>query len=128
MIVLVLRFGFRPGTDEPTRDRVLELMRRTANVESVVFSTVGPLIGGPVDGLSHAYTVAIPGLAALERYLHEPVHLAGDPEILPHFARLTHVRFSDDPDPRLAEKIAELVEKKIALYPEWGDLVASVPQ
>ncbi|WP_067484326.1 Dabb family protein [Actinomadura hibisca] len=128
MIVLLLRFAFKPETDEPTRDRVLELMRRTSAVESVAFATVGPLLGGPAEGFTHAYCVGIPDLAALERYIHDPVHLAGDPDILPHFARLAHVRLSDDPDPELAAKVYELHLKKVALYPEWGELLDSIPQ
>ena len=44
-------------------------------------------------------------LAALERYLYDPVHLDGDFGILPHLAKLSAVHLSDDMDPELNGKI-----------------------
>ncbi|MBO7936812.1 Dabb family protein [Streptomyces antibioticus] len=121
MIVHMLRFAFKDGTTEEQKDRVLALMRRTSSVESVSFATVGQSLGDPAEGFTHGYCVGIADLAALERYMHDPVHLAGDPEILPHLARIRiGPDVSDDMDPGLAGEIMALHEKKVALYPEWG--------
>ncbi|AYF73554.1 Dabb family protein [Nocardia yunnanensis] len=129
MIVHVLRFRFREETTDAQRDAVLAAMRRTAAVESVNFSTVGQNLGDPADGLTHAYCVGIADLDALERYLHDPVHLAGDPEIVPHFAKLViGPDLSDDPDPELGAKIEALHRRKVAAYPEWEALMATVPE
>ncbi|MFJ8844245.1 Dabb family protein [Streptomyces cyaneofuscatus] len=121
MIVHMLRFDFKDGTTEEQKARVLGLMRRTASVESVSFATVGQSLIGPGDGFSHAYCVAIEDLEALERYMHDPVHLEGDDEILPHLARIAiGPDASDDMDTELDAKIMALHEEKTTLYPEWA--------
>ncbi|MEK8170559.1 Dabb family protein [Streptomyces sp. M19] len=118
MIVHTLRFAFKDGTTEERKAQVLALMRQTASVESASFATVGQSLGDPADGLTHAYCVGIEDLAALERYMHDPVHLAGDPEILPHLARISiGPDVSDDMAPELASEIMALHEKKAAMYP-----------
>lgn len=121
MIVHMLRFAFKDGTTEQQKAQVLALMRKTASVESVSFATVGQSLGDPADGLTHAYCVGIEDLAALERYMHDPVHLAGDPEILPHLAKIAiGPDLSDDMAPELAGEIMALHEKKATLHPEWA--------
>ncbi|WP_245553060.1 Dabb family protein [Nocardia veterana] len=68
MIVHTLRFAFRDEATEADREKVLATMRRTAAVESVTFSTVGPaVVNDPDSGYTHAYCVAIADLDALER-------------------------------------------------------------
>lgn len=120
MIVHMLRFTFKETATEEEREHVLAAMRRTASVESVSFSTVGQSLGDP-DGFSHAYCVGIADLPALRRYMHDPVHLAGDPQILPYLARIAiGPDVSDDMTPTLAEDILALHEEKVALYPEWA--------
>ncbi|MFG3519538.1 Dabb family protein [Nocardia nova] len=126
----MLRFAFRPETSEADRERVLTTMRRTASVDSVSFSAVGQaLLTDPEAGYTHAYCVGIANLAALERYMHDPVHLAGDPEIIPHLAKL-HIGpdVSDDPDPELEAKILAVNDRKLAMYPEWKELMATIPE
>ncbi|MFB9462135.1 Dabb family protein [Streptomyces cinereospinus] len=127
MIVNTLRFSFRDGTTEEEKAEVLAAMRRTSTVESAVFGVVGQDLGDPADGFTHTYCAGVADLAALERYLHDPVHLEGDSTILPRLARLSAVRFSDDMDPGLGEKIMALHLKKVAQYPEWGRLLDSIP-
>ncbi|MFB9838082.1 Dabb family protein [Actinoallomurus acaciae] len=127
MIVNILRFSFRDGTSEEKKAEVLAAMRRTASVESVSFATVGQDLGDPAEGYTHAFCTAVEDLAALERYMYDPVHLAGDPEILPHFERLSAVRLSDDLNGALGEKIAAMHLKKVATHPEYGRLLDAIP-
>ncbi|QFZ21718.1 Dabb family protein [Saccharothrix syringae] len=122
MIVNLLRFRFREGTTPDQEAEVLAAMRRTASLDSAAFGVVGHDIGDPAEGFTHTYLVGIPDLDALERYMHDPVHIAGDEVILPHLARLAAVRMSDD-DPDVAAKVAELHLAKVAKYPEWGRAV-----
>ncbi|MFD4996196.1 Dabb family protein [Streptomyces buecherae] len=120
MIVHMLRFAFKESVTEEERERVLEVFRRTAAVESVSFSTVGQNLGDP-DGLTHAFCVGIADLPALRRYMHDPVHLAGDPQIMPYLARIAiGPDLSDDMSPTLARDVLALHEEKVALYPEWA--------
>ncbi|TDC07544.1 Dabb family protein [Streptomyces sp. 8K308] len=127
MIVNMLRFSFKDETTDEQRAAVLAAMRRTASVESVSFSTVGQDLGDPADGFSHAYCVGIADLESLDRYLYDPVHLAGDFAIAPHLARLSAVRLSDDEDPDLGATIAAMHQKKVATYPEWAALLDAIP-
>ncbi|WP_405652369.1 Dabb family protein [Streptomyces sp. NBC_00019] len=121
MIVHTLRFAFKDGTTEEQKAQVLALMRRTASVESVSFATVGQSLGDRAEGLTHAYCVGVEDLEALERYMHDPVHLAGDPEIIPHLAKIAiGPDLSDDMAPELAGEIIALHAKKAAMHPEWA--------
>ncbi|MGO4614517.1 Dabb family protein [Nocardia sp. 2YAB30] len=129
MIVHLLRFGFREETTEEQKAEVLATMRRTASVDSVSFSTVGQNLGDASEGLTHAYCVGIEDLAALERYLHDPVHLDGDPRIVPHFAKLAiGPDVADESDPELRDKIMALHEAKLAAYPELARLMDAIPE
>ncbi|WP_394362474.1 Dabb family protein [Amycolatopsis sp. SB7-3] len=124
-----MRFAFREDSTAEQKARALELIRRTAAVESVAFSTVGRLLGDAAEGYTHGYSFGLADLGAFERYMYDPVHLAGDPEILPHYAKL-HVGLavSDDPDPELAAKITSVYQGKLAEYPEWERLMAAIPE
>ncbi|MFI5943042.1 Dabb family protein [Streptomyces uncialis] len=127
MIVIILRFSFRDTTTEAEREEALTAMRRTATVESTVFGVVGRDIGDPAEGFTHTYSAAVTDFGALERYTYDPVHLAGDDVILPRLSRLSAVRFSDDPDPALVERINELHLEKRAKYPEWDRQLDAIP-
>nr|QEO73961.1 hypothetical protein [uncultured bacterium] len=126
MIVNLLRFSFREGTTAEQEAEVLAAMRRTASLEWVSFSTIGRDLGIPDEGFTHAYVVGIADLDALERYMHDPVHLAGDDTILPHMGRMSAVRFSDDGDPEVASKVLALHLAKVAKYPAWGRRIDQV--
>lgn len=128
MIVNILRFTFKDETTDEEKAEVLAAMRRTATVDSASFSTVGQDLGDPTDGYTHAYCVGIKDLAALERYLHDPVHLDGDFRIIPHLARLSAVRMSDDMDPELGQRVMAMHLRKVAQYPDWAQLLDSIPE
>jgi hypothetical protein len=120
MIVNLLRIRFADGVSVEEQEEVLAVMRRTASLESVAFGAVGADFGDPADGFTHAYLAAIPDLPALERYMHDPVHLAGDELILDKLARMSAVRFSDDGDPEVGKAVYDLHVRKTEQYPEWA--------
>ena len=120
MIISVLRFSFKPDVTEEEKAEVLAAMRRTASVESTVFSTVGRDLGDPAEGFTHASVTAIPDLDALERYMRDPVHVKGDEYILPRLAKQSAVRLSDDPDPELSRKIYAIYAQRVERDPAWG--------
>ena len=127
MIVNTLRFSFKDGTSPQDEEEVLAAMRRTASTEPVAFATVGRYLGDPAEGYTHTYCAAVPDLAALERYMHEQVHIDGDRLIIPHLERLSAFRFSDDPDPDLDARILALHARKVEMYPEWSRLLDAIP-
>jgi hypothetical protein len=125
VILNVLRLTLKDDSTDDQRAEVLEALRRTASLPWVSFSSVGLDFTDPT-GLTFGYVVAIKDLDALESYMHDPVHLAGDDVILPRVARLSAVRFSDDDDPEIGAKVYALHQAKVAKYPEWGRLVDAI--
>jgi hypothetical protein len=122
MIVNVLRFTLKPDTSPQQRAEVLATLRRTASVESVSYSTVGEESTDP-SGLTIGYVVGIADLDALERYMHDPVHLAGDDIILPRVAQVSSVRFADEP---VEQQVSALHAQKVSKYPDWGRRLAAI--
>jgi hypothetical protein len=128
MFIHQFRFNFKDESTEEQRANVLSILRQVASVDPVSFGAVGQNLGDPRQELTHAYIAGFEDLAAFERYLYEPVHLACDPQVVPHFKKLAiGPEMSDDMDPDLAAKIAALHERKMAKYPEWGALMATIP-
>ncbi|MER8156681.1 Dabb family protein [Streptomyces sp. NPDC094472] len=126
MLLNVLRFSFKDGTTEDDKARVLAAMRRTGALEPVAFSTAGQFLGDSAEGFTHAYCAAVADLAALDRYLHDPLHIAGDDEILPHLAKLSAFQLSDDMDPALGEQVMGMHLRKVAMYPQWGQALDAI--
>jgi hypothetical protein len=122
MIVNVLRFVLKPDTSPHQRAEVLAALRRTASVESVSYSTVGEEFTDP-SGLTIGYVVGIADLGALERYMNDPVHLAGDDIILPRVAHVSSVRFADEP---VGEQVFAIHAEKIQKYPHWARRLAEI--
>ncbi|MDB5220605.1 MAG: hypothetical protein JWO86_8532 [Myxococcaceae bacterium] len=106
----------------------LAAFRRTAALDSVSFSCVGQDLGNPKDGFTHAYVVGIADLAALDRYLSDPIHRAGDFVIVPHLARLARTALSDDLDPALGAKVGVLWTRRVAADKEWLGLFDRIAQ
>ncbi|PTL79781.1 stress protein [Vitiosangium sp. GDMCC 1.1324] len=127
MIINLLRFSFKEGVTEAEKRRALAAISRTAAVDSVSFSVIGQDLGDPTEGYTHSYCVGIPDLAALDRYLSEPVHREGDFVFAPVVAKLTRVALSDDTDPALSEKLMAIHARKMAADPEWANLLRAVP-
>ncbi|TDO49974.1 stress responsive alpha/beta barrel protein [Kribbella sp. VKM Ac-2527] len=119
MFVNVLRFRFKDGIAVAQQEEVLALMRRTASLDSVAFGVVGQDLGDPADGFTHTYVTAVSDLAALERYMHDPLHLDGDDRMLDYLAKISAVRMSDDLDPDVGKSVYDLHARKAAMYPEW---------
>lgn len=127
MILNLLRFRFRDGVDDATKERALATIRRTASSKAVAFSVIGQDLGDPSAGYTHSYCVGIHDLDALALYFREPAHSEGDMFFLPLLEKLSRVSSSDDPDPNLRDEIGALFQQKLAAEPEWAALFAAIP-
>ncbi|WP_033355932.1 Dabb family protein [Kitasatospora aureofaciens] len=126
MIVHVLRFAFEEGATGAVREHVLVMMRRTASAVSVASATVGRGLGEEGGGV-HAYCVGIAGLDALRRYMHDPLHVAGDPQVAPRPAGIAFgPDLFDDVAADLAARILALHEDKAALHPHGAAGLAAL--
>jgi hypothetical protein len=122
MIVNLLTLTLRDDITDDERAEVLEALRRTASLESVSFSTVGEVFGDPT-GRVIGYVVGIADIEALQRYMHDPVHLAGDDIILPRVSHGSAVRFASEP---VGDQVYAVAAAKAAKYPEWGRRVVEI--
>lgn len=120
MIVNLLRIRFKDGVGVEEQEEVLAVMRRTASLASVVFGAVGKDFGNPADGFTHSYLAVVGDLEALERYMHDPVHLRGDDLILDKLEKMSAVRFTDDRDRGVGEAVYGIATRKMEQYPEWA--------
>ncbi len=116
MIVNVLHLTLREHITAETRTQVLAALRRTASVDSVSFSSVGEDFAD-TTGRTIGFVVGVADIAALERYMHDPVHLAGDELILPNLSGGSALRFATDP---VSEQVYAAAAAKAAKYPDWG--------
>jgi hypothetical protein len=128
MIVIVLRFSFKDGTSDDEKGETLTMMRKAATLDSVSFSTVGHDLGDPAEGFTHTYMVGLADVAAVERYINHPDHIAGDFVYIPRLSRLASIRFSDSDDPELARQLMEVYQAKVARRPDWGALIDAIPE
>ncbi|TDW15930.1 Dabb family protein [Kribbella kalugense] len=126
MIVNLLRIRFKDGVSVEEQEEVLAVMRRTAGLEMVAFGAVGKDFGNPADGFTHSYLAALPDLEALERYMHDPVHLSGDDVIMDKLEKLSAVRFTDDSDPDLGKAVYGIAARKMEMYPEWAKRIDEI--
>ncbi len=122
VIINMLLLTLKDDITDDKRSEVLAALRRTASLESVSFSSVGEDFTDS-SGRTIGYVVGIADIAALERYMHDPLHIAGDDIILPRVARGSAVRFSDEP---LGEQVYAVAAAKAAKYPEWGRRVEEI--
>jgi hypothetical protein len=122
VIVNVLLLTLKDNITDEKRAEVLGALRRTASLDSVSFSSVGEDFSD-ASGRTIGYVVGIADIAALERYMHDPLHIAGDDIILPWVARGSAIRFADDP---LAEQVSAVAAAKVAKYPGWGRRVEQI--
>ncbi|MFI9503279.1 Dabb family protein [Nocardia sp. NPDC052566] len=129
MIVHTVRFGFKDSVTAEQRASGLRILAGMAALESVSYSTLGRSLGGPHPALTHAYCIAFEDLAALCRYLNDPVLHEGDREFLPLLAHLSvDPDITDDADPDLGAKITSAFEQAVTDYPVWAESLQSVPQ
>lgn len=128
MIVRFMRFKFKEGVSDEARDRGLAAVAETANMASVSFSVLGPDLGDPSQGYTHAYCFGIANLEALERYFTDPIHRRGDFVFIPLVAKLLGLTMTNDPDPKVGERIFAMYQAQMAADPEWSRLLGTIPE
>ncbi|MFI7068454.1 hypothetical protein ACIBL3_46225 [Kribbella sp. NPDC050124] len=52
--------------------------------------------------------------------MHDPIHLAGDEQILDKIAKMSAVRFTDQDDAQVGKAVYALHLVKTEKYPEWA--------
>jgi hypothetical protein len=123
VIAHVLRFRFKEETSEEEFNTAMEAFRRTGQVPSVALSVVGPYAGNPADGFTHSAVYVLADLAALDRFMYEPVHRDADFIVHPHMAQMDAFDVTDDDEPDLGAKIMDIQQRRLAADPELAELL-----
>lgn len=124
MIYHINRFALR---DDAPKDQVAlanDYLHRIGNELDVVeFFCVGPDLGGEFD-LGAMY--ALKDIDAYRTYMFDPIHEQTDNAGLPVVANQVSYDITDDGDPDIGEKMAQVHRDRFAERPHLRELIAKM--
>jgi Stress responsive A/B Barrel Domain len=121
MIYHSVRLTFKPEIPQDEREAGLERLRRMGREIEVVESwCVGRDIGGEFE---YGAMYALPDIQAYDTYMNAPVHLETDAAGLPLVSAFVSLDLTDDEDPAIGDKIAEVHSNRFKNRPEILGLV-----
>jgi hypothetical protein len=121
MINHVVRFHLKPDAPEDKVRDVLDLMRRLGRENPAVeHFMVGRDFGGEFE-VGALY--ALQDVDAYRTYMYDPLHRRIDAAGLPLVANMVSLDLTDDEDPEIGEKIAQVHKDRFSDHPELLDLV-----
>jgi hypothetical protein len=116
-----IRIAMKPEVPEDEVQRGLELLRTLGRELDVVeFWLVGRDFGGEFE---YGALYALKDIDAYRTYMFAPLHRQIDEAGLPLVAKITSQDLTDDPDPQIGAKIAEVHAARLAGDPGLVDLV-----
>jgi len=119
-----VRFALRPAAPKDQVDAALELMRRLGRELDVVESfCVGRDFGGEFT-VGALYVLR--DIKGYETYMNAPLHLQIDRAGLPLVSNMISQDLTDDDDPAIGDKIAEIHRKRYATHADVAGLVGSL--
>jgi Stress responsive A/B Barrel Domain len=126
MIYHQVRVLFKPEIPEDERQGAIERLRKMGREIDVVESwSVGRDIGGEFE---YGAVYALPDIDAYETYMNAPVHLETDAAGLPLVANFVSFDLTDDEDPEIGKKIADVHERRYRNRPEILGLVEDLDE
>ena len=121
MIYHIVRMTFKPDISPEDREAGIERLRRyPQEIDVIQASCVGPDIGGEFE---YGAVYALADIAAYETYMNAPWHLETDATGLPLASNFVSFDLTDDEDPEIADKIAEVHRRRYENHPEILGLV-----
>jgi hypothetical protein len=121
VIYHIVRMSFKPDVPPEEREAGIERLRRYHEEIAVIQSwSVGRDIGGEFE-IGAMYALA--DIEAYETYMNAPWHLETDAAGLPLVSNFVSFDLTDDEDPAIADKIAEVHRRRFENHPETLALV-----
>lgn len=121
MIYHGIRFSLRPGVSaQDIADGLAAMDAASRAIPSVRSFVVGRDIGGEYD---YGSVSVLDDLAGYEEMMNHPAHLEIDRAGLPLIDRFVSFDITDDPDPDLPARIADVHRRRYAAHPDVADLV-----
>jgi hypothetical protein len=119
-----VRFAMKPEAPKEQVDNALELLRRLGRELDVVeLFCVGRDFGGE---FTVGAMYALKDIKAYETYMNAPLHLEIDRAGLPLVSNMISQDLTDDEDPAIGEKIAEIHRVRYAKHSDVADLVGNL--
>ncbi|MFD4460866.1 Dabb family protein [Nocardia sp. NPDC058480] len=126
MIYHCIRFTLRPGVSEEEKVIGLAQMREHIHaIPSIKARVVGPDFGGEFE---YGAVSLIEDLEGYEEYMNHPAHLAMDRAGLPLVDKFVSFDITDDPDPEVGAKIAEIHRRRFDNVPDIAELVSGLAE
>ena len=124
MIYHINRFAMKKDAPEDQLSHVLDLMHRLGKEQAEVeFYCVGRDLSGEFD-VGAMY--ALKDLDAYRTYMFEPLHEEIDNAGLPLVSNQVSYDLTDDPDPQIGDKMAQVHRDRFAQRPELRNLITSL--
>jgi hypothetical protein len=119
-----VRFALKPEAPREQVEAVLELMRRLGRELDVVESyCVGRDFGGE---FTVGAVYVLKDIKAYETYMNAPLHLQIDRAGLPLVSNMISQDLTDDEDPAIGDKIAEIHKARYAKHTDVAGLVGDL--
>ncbi|ONF72913.1 Dabb family protein [Amycolatopsis keratiniphila] len=124
MIYHCIRFTLKPGVSEEEKAAGLAQMGEHINaIPAIKARVVGPDFGGEFD---YGAVTVLEDIEGYEQYMNHPAHLAMDRAGLPLIDRFVSYDVTDDPDPHIGAKIADVHRRRFENVPDVAELVAGL--
>ncbi|GAA4208443.1 hypothetical protein GCM10022252_73520 [Streptosporangium oxazolinicum] len=124
MIYHGIRFSLRPGVTAEEVTAGLQAMRDACDaIPSITSFVVGRDFGGEYE---YGAVSVIADLTGYEAMMNHPAHLEIDRAGLPLIDKFVSFDVSDDSDPELGTKIADIHRRRYTDNPDVADLVAGL--
>ncbi|MET9267954.1 Dabb family protein [Amycolatopsis sp. NPDC004079] len=126
MIWHCIRFTLKPDVSEADKAAGLARMgEHITAIPSITARVVGPEFGGEFD---YGAVTVLEDIEAYEAYMNHPAHLAMDRIGLPLVDRFVSYDITDDPDPEIGEKIADVHRRRFENVPDVAELVSGLSE
>jgi hypothetical protein len=124
MIYHINRFAIKKDAPKDQLDAAIEYLRRIGRELDVVdFYCVGRDLGGEFD-LGAMY--ALKDIDAYRTYMFSPIHEQTDNAGLPIVANQASYDITDDPDPAITDKMAQVHRDRFAERPHLRELIKNM--
>ena len=124
MIYHINRFAIKKDAPHDQVETAMAYLRKVGEELDVVQSyVVGPDIGGEFD-LGAMY--ALKDIDAYRTYMYDPIHEQTDNAGLPIVSNQVSYDLTDDPDPQIGDKMAQVHRDRFAERPHLRDLIKNV--
>ncbi|PZG01821.1 Dabb family protein [Nonomuraea aridisoli] len=124
MIYHQIRIAMRPDAPEDQVQHALDLMRKLGDkLDAVEYFMVGRDFGGEFH---YGAMYALKDIDAYRTYMYDSLHRQIDAIGLPLVANMISMDLTDDTDPEIGDKIAQVHSDRFTDHPELLDLVENL--